>query len=210
MKIKYKLKIERDEFSESPDQWRDNNLFLVYDHRQFDVRRDGFHPRDIFNHLNAKNKVEKSETTFNGKYTVEEYSDDLNPIYENYWIFNVDAYIHSGVVLSLANNRDFPDRQWDISTTGYILVTKEFNPSNKDIPCNEEEAENYAEGLIETWNKYLSGEVYGYQIIKETTCGCCNNVKEDSLDSCWGFYGEEECKEQGQFALDGFNKHLEV
>jgi len=199
MKIEYKLKIERDEFGESPDSWQDTNIFLVYDHRQFDVKRKGFEPRAIYDHLNAKEIIVKNERGDE----LETYQDDLDPKYEDYYIFGVDAYIHSGVVLSLTDDRDFPDRQWDVSTTGYILASKQ---EYKD----EEIARNGAKCLIDTWNQYISGDVWGYQVVKETTCNCCNNTKEEFVDSCWGFYGLEECKEQGQFALDGFNKHLEI
>jgi len=202
--VEYTLNIIQDEFSESPDRWENNDIFLVYDHRQFNVKRENFDPHSIFTHLEAKRQIEKSEITLNGKSTVEEYSEDLNPEYDKYWIFGVDAYIHSGINLSLSNTKDYPDRKWDVSTTGYILVRKTFNPSGKNFENNEEEAENYAEGLIETWNKFLSGDVWGYEIVKSIKCKCCGNTEETVEDSCWGFYGENECKEEGELILKNY------
>jgi len=200
MKTKYTLKIERDDFSQSPDQWGNTDIFLVYDHRQFDVRREGFHPNAIFDHLQAKEWIDKHKPeTINESLETESYFEDINGNYEEYWIFGVDAYIHSGVHLSLSNTKDYPDRRWDVSTTGYILADKkEFK--------NEEMARNAAECLIDTWNQYISGDVWGYQIVKEITCECCNNIKEEIVDSCWGFYGEEYCKKEGESILEEYEQ----
>ncbi len=212
-KVKYTLEIVQDEYGESPDSWGNTDLFLVYSHRQFDVKRKGFDPEDIFSHLNAKREIEKSLTTINNKYTVEEYSEDLNPEYEKYWIFGVDAYIHSGVHLSLANTANYPDRQWDVSTTGYILVDKEiYSNIELDVtikskyPEEEDKARYYAEGLIETWNSYLSGEVYMYYIQKHTKCDCCEHIEKETVDSCGGFYTKEDCENEGDYSLKILNK----
>lgn len=93
------LRIYEDDNAESPDYWGDDELFLVYDHRQFDVHRKGFLPLDIYYYLNKE-------------------EDCLD--YSKYYIYPVFAYIHSGVSLSLQPNGD----KWDTSTTGFILVTK--------------------------------------------------------------------------------------
>jgi hypothetical protein len=190
--VKYELEIVQDEYAESPDSWGDDNLFLVYDHRQFTIKRKGFEPKDIFNHLDAKRHIEKL-VEINGRPSIEVYGDDLNSEYENYWIYVVNAYIHSGVALSLGKQYPFND-QWDTSTTGYILVSKK---EWKD----EDKAKETAENLIETWNMYLSGDVWGYVISRITTCSCCNKEDKQEVDSCYGFYGEEECRKEGEDML---------
>ena len=50
----YKIKIRQDEDSESPNDWGDENLFLVYDHRQFTVKREGFNVESIYHWMYAK------------------------------------------------------------------------------------------------------------------------------------------------------------
>ena len=50
----YRIKIVQDDNSTSPDEWGNEDLFLVYDHRDFWVKRKGFEPRRIFEHLSAK------------------------------------------------------------------------------------------------------------------------------------------------------------
>ena len=42
-------------------------------------------------------------------------------------------------------------------------------------------ARKAALGLIQEWNDYLSGNVYGYVVEDE---------RGEHLDSCWGFYGD--------------------
>lgn len=189
----YKIKIRQDESCESPDDWGNDDIFLVYAHRQFDVRRKGFEPRKIYESLQEI---------------------DCCPEYNNYWIFPVDAYIHSGVHISLANTKNYPDRRWDVSTTGYILASKEDWTEVED-------AYKAAESLVEEWNQYLSGEVYGfiiekpneyYTINKDDLLKLYNNrinrtvsvgLSEiieiatldydwEQIDSCWGYYGEPE------------------
>lgn len=205
----YKIKIRQDEDCESPNDWEDENLFLVYDHRQFHVGRKGFEPRNIYEYLEIKKQIIKYKNT---PGPIEELEDDLKGYFDyesQYWIFPVDAYIHSGVHISLANTKDYPDRRWDVSTTGYILVEREtWN--------NFDDAVEAAEGLIKEWNYCLSGEVYGFIIEKpnktytfdekdfikisqtrsidrEELINICDIEDEwEEIDSCWGYYGEPE------------------
>ena len=194
----YRIRIEQDDNYESPDMWGDNELFLVYDHRQFTVKRKDFEPQDIYENGLAYEK--------------------------NYWIFPVEAYIHSGVHLSLFNGTK--QCRWDSSVSGYILASKEEFEGL-------ETAKIVAEGLIETWNQYLSGDVWGFIIEKPNeyytiskkkissilTADDYNNdmipldsfIKTSNLDhdyeeidSCWGFYGQEECIEEAKSIIDSY------
>jgi hypothetical protein len=133
-----------------PDEW-DDEIFLVYDHRDFFVERKGFNPDDIFERMQDNKKT-----------------------YDGYWFFPVYAYIHSGVALSLGRTTYPFTCRWDTSFKGFALIKR-----NK-YSWTESKAYKRAEGLIESWNMYLSGDVYGYN----SECG-----------SCWGFYGEEGYKQ---------------
>ncbi|MFO0419317.1 MAG: hypothetical protein ACK53T_07915 [Planctomycetota bacterium] len=174
-------------------------MFLVYDHRQFTVKRKGFAPEDI---------AEWYGTSFR---TLD---------YEGYYVFPVAAYIHSDIVLNLT---DSLQRQgWDTSVTGFILVHKDsvFITEKDKSKTKEQIAKEYAEGLIETWNQYLSGDVWGFKVFKKVKYynisedkvnkiidNSCKNqeciwledfrekseetVKLKEEDSCWGFYGSD-------------------
>lgn len=189
----YKIKIRQDEYYESPNDWGDENLFLVYDHKQFTVKRKGFEPQDIYESGLAYEK--------------------------NYWILPVEAYIHSGVSLSLFSGTKLC--RWDSSVSGYILASKkEFK--------NLETAKTAAEGLIKTWNQYLSGDIWGYIIEKSNTVYSISKEKFDRLlfendlstlesefdiedeweevDSCWGFYGQDAAIDEAKLVIDYLTK----
>lgn len=166
--IEYKghtIEIILDEDAESPDDWENEDKFLIFDHRQFSIQRKGYDPREIFSEC-----WEKGECSYN-----------------NYWLFGVEAYIHSGVVLALKDEGDFPDRRWDVSFAGFILVQKGI----KKWSVRRKQAEKAARSLIEAWNVYLSGEIYGYNI-------------EETGDSCWGFYGKDYCIKEAKETIDRY------
>jgi hypothetical protein len=115
---------------------------------------------------------------------------------KTHWVFLLEAYIHSGVRLALAGEGNFVDRQWDVSLLGAVFASnKEWRLSKK--------AREAAESLIEEWNQYLSGDVWGY-IIK----GPDGEDLGEVGDSCWGFYGLSYCIEQAKEAAESCAESL--
>ena len=196
----YKIKIRRDESPESPDDWGNEELFLVYDHRQFSVSRKGFEPGDIYDYI-------MSLCHPDDEFDVGDYSD--------YYIYPVEAYIHSGVSLSLFEGTT--SSNWDSSVSGYILIKKSYVLKYPNIISDKDKidkAYELANTLIKEWNQYLFGEVYGYIIEKPDIVYSITKKKFDRLllendlatlesefdidtnweeiDSCWGFYGDPE------------------
>jgi len=139
----YEIEVCYDTDPESPDQWENEDVFIVYDHRQFEVRRKEFDPREIFDYTNKTKRM----------------------FYKGYYVFVLNTYIHSGVSLSLGNTYPFNDR-WDVSTTGYVLVKR-----TKGWSWTKDKAYKIAESEVEVWNQYLSGEVYGYNSETGGCCG---------------------------------------
>lgn len=138
-----KINIYYDNNSDSPDEWYNEEVFIVYDHRDFYVNRKYFDPEDIFEHYQETGKL----------------------FYSGYFVFPVYAYIHSGVSLSLSNTvYPFNDR-WDVSFKGFALVKQQkgFYHRNK--------AYEIAESLIQEWNQYLCGDVYFFEI-NDYECSC--------------------------------------
>ena len=143
-----------DENATAPNEWENDDLFIVYDHRDFEVKVKGFEPREIYEHI--------TQTKRN--------------FYKGYHVFTVNAYIHSGVALSLG--REYPfNCQWDVSTTGYVLVKRQ-----KEWSYTKEKARKLAGMLLEEWNTYLNGGVLAYTVEKEGLV----------IDSCGGFYDSIE------------------
>lgn len=122
---------------------------------------------------------------------------------KEYHVFPIEAYIHSGIRLYLSGGCAI-DRQWDVSQVGEVFIHKTEWAGKK---ITRRQALKYAKSLIETWNQYLNGEVYGYYI---------EDKDRNHLGSCWGFYGEWDGKdgvlENGRAELDaifeGMKKEL--
>ena len=104
-------------------------------------------------------------------------------------------YDHSGITISTSSF----SCQWDSGQIGWTFCTKEEMDSNwieLSGQDKEERSEVLLKGEVETYDQYLRGDVYGYRVFKVETCdkGC---EHEEELDSCWGFYGEQECMNEG-------------
>ena len=161
------IEVFLDEDAPSPDEWGDDDAFIVYDHRDFCVKRDGFDPRDIYESMQNKYKQRK--------------------LYDGYWVFTLYAYIHSGVALSLGRNTyPFTDG-WDVSTTGFVLVRRDKGT------WSENKAYKVAQSIVDEWNMFLSGDVYGYN---------------SNAGSCWGFYGNEGKKQMIAEAKSEIDSHI--
>lgn len=130
----HEIEIYFDHDAQSPDEFQDEQVFIVYDHRQFYVEREGFDPDEIFNTIKQGKKL-----------------------YKGYWVFPLYAYIHSGVALSLGRSSYPFTCNWDTSFRGFVLVER-----LKGFSWKENQAYKLAEIEVKTWNEYLSGDIYGY------------------------------------------------
>lgn len=104
-----------------------------------------------------------------------------------YYIFPVCIYEHGGIALSLGTCRG-----WDYSNGCAFICVKRM----KGWSWRKSAAFARACGELETWNEYLSGEVYGFEVEDENG---------GVIDSCWGYYGDFgiECAiREGKRAID--------
>ena len=160
----YAYQITQNNFADYPDTYSDD-LFLIYDHRDFSIKKEKFEPSDI-----AENPKD----------------------YDDFFIYPVFAYIHSGVSLSLSHNGD----KWDTSMRGYVLVNKsEFS---------EENARSNALNLIEQWNMYLSGDIYDVVIYESIKCPECSHIEYKEIDSMWEVYGYDEAEQVAKECIDSY------
>ena len=224
----YKIEVKHDSYPESPNDWGCDECFLVYQHRNFNIERDGFYPQNIHSYLEILNIIKNHSNLTTEQ--LEEYNDELSTYTDynkDYFIFPVEAYIHSGVSISLFKGNK--QCRFDSSVTGFILVARNYADDNV------EQAELYAEGLIETWNHYLSGNVYGfvtyenkpdYIISKELFDRWVEDnisildvrdkmiLRDDwyEIDSCWGYYGDPNISgllEEAKSVIDNLMKRHE-
>jgi hypothetical protein len=112
--------------------------------------------------------------------------------------------IRAGVPSLVKDNNFFPfdPGGWDTSLIGAIFVEREKVEDELTIPPGLSEAayiEQILRGEVETYNQYLTGDVYGYVI--EDAAG-------NNLDSCWGFYGIEDCEQEAMSAATYYVKRI--
>jgi hypothetical protein len=179
----FTLTIEPDEDSENPEAWGNDDCFLVAGHRDFHVDHKFWKKAGI--KLSARELRDSLE---------EGTKEDPSSFLGTYHIFGIEAYIHSYIVLAISNEGGFPDRKWDVSQLGYVLVEKDGNMSRV-------KAKAMAEGLIGNWNIYLSGDIWRWKIEKD------NGEFEDA---CSGYYGVEHCREEAMSALNHAVKEAEA
>lgn len=203
------IKIFQDENQDSPGDWGDRNLFLVGYHRDFwveapriDTKRLDQNGKKVFRPLFSKDDLirycdpekvcpkcesddlywDKDQDTFECGACGALRDDPklIRPdVFKDYHLFPLEAYIHGGVRLYFRGGC-VVDRAWDVSQVGAVLVSKQEWP-------DQDKAVNAAKGLIDTWNDYLSGNVYGFVI---------TDSNGQDVESCWGFYGDYD-KEGG-------------
>lgn len=161
--IKYKgytISVRPEEYASSPNDMDDESLFLIANHRQFSVR-----PNDM-------NK------------------EFISRMAETHHVFKVEAYIHSGVTLSLPNEAD-TDIDWDVSRCAIAFASKEEWPDRS-------EAEKAVRSLLKEWNTYLEGDVWVASVTDEFG---------ETLDSCGDIYGYDEAVSMSKNTVDGYAKN---
>jgi len=162
-----KLKIFYDTTPSSPREW-DNLTKMIF---------IGKH-----SHLGDKHDFHENHESFEAHQN--HIAKELGAVY----IAPIYAYIHSGMTIS---TKPF-GCQWDSGKLGWVVITKEAirdcwgikRVTQKYI----EKAINQIEGEVEILDQYIKGDVYGFEVVKITTCNkSCEH--EEHEDSCWGFYG---------------------
>ena len=183
----YQIRIEQDETDYSPDESGDDGLFLVAFHSDFSVHRDGF-------------EIGVCRSLLVDEGQSDEDIQRAKEVSKEYHVFELEAYIHSGVVLALSQEGNFPDRQWDVSRCGLVFASKKAYKSKT-------KAREAARLLIRDWNHCLGGECYGFVVEKEKTCKTCGHTEYEFVDSCGGFLGETEaCIASAKDTVDGLVK----
>ena len=84
---------------------------------------------------------------------------------------------------------------------GFIFISKEKIRKEFNIKRITkkwlEKVTTYLNGEVETYDQYLRGDVYGYKIYEIETCDLgCEHLED--MDSCWGYYGQEQCMEEAE------------
>ncbi len=173
-----KYRIEQDENAESPRDW-DNAGTMVCWHRRYNLgdKHDFRSPAD----------------------------------FDQWWKENGNGGIllplrlfdHSGLSMSIGYGaHEFDPGGWDSGQVGWIYATrdtilKEWG-KKRVTPQARKLAESCLRIEVKVFDQFLTGDVWGF--IVEDDNG-------NHLDSCWGFFGNEDAEEQAKAALAYCQEH---
>ena len=172
------LEIYHDEYPDNPRTTWDNMGTMICFHGRYDLGdKHEYNSNDYDNWDEMENAIIKNEDVA-----------IILPLY---------LYDHSGITISTS---PFGCR-WDSGQVGFIIVSREtlrreygvIRITKKVI----EKATKVLLGEVETYDQYLTGDVYGYKLFNIVKCDLGHEHKEE-IDSCWGFYGDN-FEENGLF-----------
>lgn len=94
---------------------------------------------------------------------------------------------------------------WDSGPVGFIYATRDgiLKGYGRDPKKNiltkklKEQARECLKSEVTSYDQFLRGDVYGFVIEDEDG---------DHVDSCWGFFGEDYCREEGERVLKWHQK----
>ncbi len=164
------INIFPDDCAESPRTW-DNIAEFHCCHRRYSLGDKGFNYHSGSDCITAAKEVRKC-------------GDIVLPLY---------LYDHSGITISLSPF----SCPWDSGQVGFVIIRRqkmlsEFG-AKKFFSLLKKRAHDIAEAEVQTYDQFLRGEIYGYQIDKDG-------------DSCWGFYGQEGCMEEAKSIVDSMEE----
>jgi len=186
---KYKIEVIQDESPSSPRE--DDNLgTMVCFHGRYDLGDKHNYKSGDYNGWDEMEKnIIKNENV-----------GVILPLY---------LYDHSGITISTSPF----SCNWDSGKIGFIFISKEKmlkEYGGKIVTQTlKDKVTGYLKGEVETYDQYLTGDVYGYRVSEVTTCSE-GHEHETEVDSCWGYYGQEGCMEEGVGIVEYYIKNDEV
>jgi hypothetical protein len=162
---KYRIDIIQDTDPESPRTW-DNLGTMVCFHSRHDLGdKHNYNHKDYNGWDEMEMDIIKQENV-----------GVILPLY---------LYEHSGKTM---NTTGF-SCGFDSGQVGFIFISKEKIREEYGVKRITQKVRDRVEkllvGEVETYDQYLTGDIYGYRITDTET--------DEELDSCWGFYGSDYC-----------------
>lgn len=160
IKHKYELKIKQDSYPDSPREWDNLGSFYTTKNNRYIEREISIEEFDFGS--DADNDIER-----------------LSKL--GYIAIPVSVYDHFGWTVFTGVASD-----WDSGCIGFYVVSRE--KIREYFGCKRiskklmERVKNVLENEVKTFDRFVQGEVWGFEIIKDG----------ELLDSCWGFYEEDD------------------
>ena len=166
----YTIEIEQDTMAESPREW-DNLGTMVCFHGGYDLGdKHNYDHQDYLGWDEMEADIVRRENV-----------GVILPLY---------LYDHSGITIATTPF----SCPWDSGQIGFIFVSKEKMREEYGYKrVSQDLKKRVAEFLrleVETYDKYLTGDVYFYRIT--------NTKTDEQIDSCGGYFGEEDCLSEAE------------
>lgn len=194
------LRIFQDNDCESPREWSNLGTMACV-HRRYNLgdSKSTTEEQAIIREAGSWEKAERR--------LIAHYRMNKNRIVK---ILPLFLYDHDGITMCTGS---FNDR-WDSGQVGFIFATQSqvkecFIVGDEELPADiEARVEECLQGEVATYDQFLTGDVYGYQVTELKHCDACGHDEEIDVDSCYGFYGSDH-EASGLFESAGWTKHLQ-
>lgn len=205
LKNDHVLNIYHDEDPMSPREW-DNLGIMLCVHGRYNL--GDFQPgsnleclQRMADDLGIREIIEDLDM-YEEVYEDEEKLQEWLDCKEDWVCLPLYLYDHGGITM---NTGGFSCR-WDSGQVGYIYcptskILSEYGNADSDTL---ERVTKCLDSEVETYDQYITGDVYGFKLMKREICDK-NHEHFEEIDSCWGFYGNDY-KTNGIF--DHINKEL--
>jgi hypothetical protein len=184
---KYELKVVQDESPESPRDW-DNVTTIVCFHKRYDLGDKQDYKSSDFNYWDElKEQIETDHKVLM-----------IKPLY---------MYDHSGITISTSPF----GCQWDSGQIGWVFIEEKqwISMMGEDMDRSEERLLRIIDSEVETYDKYLQGEVYQYKIYEVEECSL-GHQHRTLVECCGGYFDEEDCRSEGESFMEHLEKEVVV
>jgi len=199
----YNIRIEYENYPMSPRDCWDSLGTMICWHNRYTLgdKHDYERPSDFQLDL-----IEFSVTISDDEYMdcslygfSEEQQERVDKYIEkNYIILPLYLYNHSGITMKTSSF----SCPWDSGQVGWIYVSYEKLKSEYGwtyiTKQRIKKIEEYLRNEVATYDNYLTGTVFGYNVI---------DPDGESIDSCWGYYGYDSEKYIIEEAKDIIDYH---
>lgn len=179
----YNIEILPDEHPDDPRNWDNLGTMLCF-HGSYRLG----------------DKTDLSHKDFNGWNEIYDYLvKEKNAVV----ILPLYLYDHSGISMKVGSFSGLLPQghaEFDSGQVGFIYIEKEKalkEFSKKAITkAFKEKLAKLLQGEVETYNQYLTGDVYGFKVTKNG----------NEFDACWGFFGDEDAIAEAKSQIDYYAK----
>ena len=183
---KFELKIEQDNDPMNPRTDWDNITTMICFHKRYDLG-------------------DKTDYKSNNFDSWDELKTQIESDYKVLMIKPLYMYDHSGITISTSPF----GCNWDSGQIGWVFVDKDNlqRISGDSDGFNELNLEEITDSEVKTYDQYITGEVYRYEVYEIETCnlGC---EHRNLIESCGSYFSEEECENEGKSVLQHLEKEV--